>query len=341
MLDLFAKKTAPATNQAMQPIAMNQAGQMPKPVGKMADIIDSNERQFGQDVIEQSMTRPVVVDFWAPWCGPCKQLGPILEKLVKAEKGKIALVKINIDENQMIASQLRIQSIPMVYAFIGGQPVDGFAGALPESQLKGFFDKLLKTAAQMGVGGDAGDDIGAIIAQAQEFLNQGDAETALEIARELHENMPENHEITQLLLQCMTILQLFAEAKLKLETLPKESESWQAVISLKAAMAIYDKMQNQPMNASNEKLSLWQNNQDIQAGIDAALVIYNNGEIEQAMDLLCEIFAFERKEHAKSGKTEDCESLAKANIILFFESLGHAHPLTIKGRRKLSSIMFS
>jgi putative thioredoxin len=122
------------------------------PAGDADLVKDSDQRHFAKDVMEASRTRPVIVDFWAPWCGPCKTLGPIIEKAVKAAKGAVELVKINIDENQMLAQQMRIQSIPAVYAFFQGRPVDGFMGALPESQVKQFIDRLVQATGGAGAG---------------------------------------------------------------------------------------------------------------------------------------------------------------------------------------------
>jgi putative thioredoxin len=140
-----------------------------------ADVIkDSDTAGFPKDVMEASMAVPVLVDFWAPWCGPCKTLGPLLEKLVAAQKGKIKLVKINVDENQELAGQMRVQSIPSVFAFAQGRPVDGFAGALPESQLKQFIDKLLS---QFG-GGGGEDPIAGALEQAAQLLEAGDFQQA-------------------------------------------------------------------------------------------------------------------------------------------------------------------
>ena len=134
-----------------------------------ADIANGTDAGFMADVVEESRRRPVIVDFWAEWCGPCRQLGPTLEKAVTAAKGAVKLVKIDIDKNPRIAGQLRVQSIPAVYAFVGGQPVDGFLGALPESQVKAFIDRLMG-----GEGDDEGADIEALLALAAESLTLGD-----------------------------------------------------------------------------------------------------------------------------------------------------------------------
>ncbi len=344
MLDIFNKKP-PQNNPNMQHGPMTAQKPAQKPVG---NIIDSNERQFAVDVIQESMARPVIVDFWAPWCGPCKQLGPVLEKLVGAENGKVLLVKINVDENQMLAQQLRIQSIPMVYAFVGGQPVDGFAGALPESQLKQFIQKLLQVADKMGLtgpGGD-GDDLAGIIAQAQEFLTNGESETALEIASELYENDRENPDIIKLYISACNATQAFDTINDILANVPKnlakDAENWPETKAAKAAMQLHEKSKSANKNA-DANMVLWLRDKNIQAGVDAALSLSNQGNTDEAIDVLCDIFAFERMEHKKNATSASDElvSIAKQNILLIFESLGHAHASTIRGRKKLSSIMFS
>ncbi len=153
-----------------------------------AAIIDGSDATFREDVMEASLQTPVIVDFWAPWCGPCKQLGPALEKAVTKAAGKIKLVKINIDENPAIAGQLRVQSIPAVFGFVGGRPVDGFAGALPESQIKDFINRLIAAA-----GGEAGDDpIEQAMEQAEAAVEAGDFGTAAAIYGQVVEHDPEN-----------------------------------------------------------------------------------------------------------------------------------------------------
>src|SRR5688572_16489155 len=161
----------------------------PAPAAPQGLVKESNTKNFMADVIEASRQAPVIVDFWAPWCGPCKQLGPLLERLVKAAKGAVRLVKINVDENQQLAAQLRVQSIPMVYAFKGGRPVDAFVGALPESQLKAFIERLVRGA---GTAAAAPSPLDQAIEMAKEALKTNDAATAASLFARVLDEDPEN-----------------------------------------------------------------------------------------------------------------------------------------------------
>ena len=196
-----------------------------------ADVIkDGSLQTFAQDVIQASQTVPVLVDFWAPWCGPCKQLTPLLEKVVRAAKGKVKLVKIDIDQNPELAQQLRIQSVPTVYAFVGGQPVTGFAGAQPESQIKALVDRLI------GTGGDLEED--GLLEAAQDAAANGDTRTASRLFQQLLAEEPAQPEALGGLARCLIADRKFADAKQLLDGAPKEAASHVAVTGAKAALAL-------------------------------------------------------------------------------------------------------
>ena len=201
----------------------------PKPA---ADLIkDTSDRAFMADVIEASRTVPVIVDFWAPWCGPCKQLGPLLEKTVKAAKGAVKMVKINIDENPQVAGQLRIQSIPAVYAFFQGRPVDGFVGAQQESQIKQFVDRLAKLSG----GADDGGLQEALDAAAQ-ALEAGDAATASEIYSQILGVEPTNAAAYAGLVRCLVTAQDFARAREMLDGAPPELAKAPELAAVRSAL---------------------------------------------------------------------------------------------------------
>ena len=189
------------------------------PQAAPADLIkDSDQTKFAKDVIEASRTVPVIVDFWAPWCGPCKTLQPMIEKVVKEAKGAVKLVKIDIDKNQMLAQQLRIQSIPAVYAFFGGRPVDGFMGAVPESQVKAFVDKLIQAAG--GAAGGAGAEIAELLEHAKAAVAQNDMDTAAQIYSEILGVDPENVPALAGLARYHTMAGDFEQATALLDQVP-------------------------------------------------------------------------------------------------------------------------
>ena len=194
-------------------------------------IKDSDTKRFVHDVIEASRTVPVIVDFWAPWCGPCKQLGPALEKAVKLANGKVRLVKINVDENQQLAGQMRVQSIPAVFAFVNGQPVDGFMGALPDSQIKQFIDKL-------GGQGGLAEEIEAALAAASKALMQNDLHTASEIFLQIIQADPEHAVALAGLAKCQISAGALEEADATLSHVPATKASDPDVLSARAALEL-------------------------------------------------------------------------------------------------------
>ncbi|MFC5354782.1 tetratricopeptide repeat protein [Azospirillum himalayense] len=311
---------------ANKPVAAGAAA--PAAAGDL--IKDSSDRAFMADVIEASQSVPVIVDFWAPWCGPCKQLGPILEKTVLAAKGKVRLVKIDTDKDPMIASQLRVQSIPAVYAFFQGRPVDGFMGALPESQVKAFVEKLLKLAG--AAGGGEGDILEEALAQAKEALEAGDTQTASEIYGEILQADPENLNAVAYagLVRCLIVNDELARAKQMLDKVPEQIAKDKEIAAVRSALEVAEQAANAgPIPELMEKVA--HNQDDHEARFDLALALFAAGKREAAVDELLELV---RRDRAWNDEA------ARKQLVKFFEAFGPTDPLTVQSRRRLSSILF-
>jgi putative thioredoxin len=291
-----------------------------------ADIIkDGSLKTFAQDVIQASQQIPVLVDFWAPWCGPCKQLTPVLEKVVRAAKGRIRLVKINIDQNPELAQQLRIQSVPTVYAFLGGQPVTGFAGAQPESQIKALVDRLIG-----GAGG--GEMDGADLLQvAQEAAEHGDTHTAAQLFQQVLAEDPAQPVALGGLARCLIAERQFAEAKRLLDEAPKEVAGHVAVSGAKAALALAEEA-GELGDPTNLLSRVQADDDDHDARYRLATIMFLRGQAEAAMGHLVQI--------VKRDRTWK-DDLARKQLVKFFDALGPKHPATLKGRRMLSTVLFS
>lgn len=287
-------------------------------------IRDSNTQNFVRDVIDTSRQVPVIVDFWAPWCGPCKQLGPALEKVVRQANGKVRMVKINVDENQQLAQQMRIQSIPAVYAFVNGQPVDGFMGALPESQLKQFVDRL-------GGQGSMAEEIEAAIAEGRAAFDQQDYQTAAQIFAQVLQVDREHAGAIAGLARCQIAVGDLENAQATLALVPPAKSGDPEVLSARAAL---DMVLN-PVDVSEIgtlKAQIEKNPDDFQARLDFAVLLNGAGEREQATDQLIYIIRKMR------GWNEEA---ARKQLVKFFEAWGPKDEFTIAGRRKLSSVLFS
>jgi putative thioredoxin len=288
-------------------------------------IKNSTTATFMADVIEASREAAVVVDFWAPWCGPCKQLGPMIEKAVRDARGAVRLVKINIDENQELAAQMRIQSIPAVYAFKDGRPVDGFVGAIPESQIKQFVGRL--------AGDTAGPDpVAEAVALAKEAVAAGDHARAANIYTQVLEHDPANIDAIAGLARAAIARKDFAKAKQFLDRAPKEQAGHAEIAAARAALELAEAGSKAAGQIGALKARLEADPKDHQARYDLSAARFAAGEREQAIDDLLELI---RRDRAWN------EEAARKQLLKFFEAIGLADPLTVAARRRLSAILFS
>lgn len=285
-------------------------------------IKDSSLETFAADVIEASMRVPVIVDFWAPWCGPCKQLTPVLEKVVTAARGAVQLVKVNIDENPEIAQQLRIQSVPTVYAFKNGQPVDGFAGALPESQVKAFVDRLTDGGA---------DPLEAAFEQLAELVKAGDFANAAQGYAALLKEAPGEPRAIAGLAQCYLGVGDLTRAEETLALTPPEARNDPAITGVQATLALAKEAAEAGSPVELEAKVAADPN-DWQSRFDLALALVANGRREEAVDQLLVIVKRARNWN---------DDAARKKLLNLFEAFGPEDPLTLDGRRKLSAILFS
>ena len=287
--------------------------------------VDVTMDNFMAEVIEGSKTTPTIVQFWAPWCGPCKQLGPLLEKVVGASGGKVRMVRVNIDDNQQIAQQMRVQSVPTGYGFVDGQPVDGFAGAQPESSVKQFVEKLSSM-------GGAGADVASMLEAAEAALAAGDHGTAMMQFQEVMSGAPESVAALAGVVRCLSASGDNAGAREVIDQLNDEYREDPAMQSAIAAVELAEKASESAGELDAAKAAVEADPNDLAARQEYALALYAVGANAEAMAQLLESIRIER------GWNDDA---ARLQLLEFFATLSAANPDVIAARRKLSTLLFS
>jgi putative thioredoxin len=289
-------------------------------------IKETTTQTFMKDVIEESRRQPVLIDFWAEWCGPCRQLTPVLEKAVRAAKGKVKLVKMNIDQHPAIPGQMGIQSIPAVIAFVNGQPADGFMGAIPESQVNAFIEKLTR-----GVPAAGEPSIAEILKEADALLAEGDPAGAAQVYAEALSLDATNIAALAGLAKCYVTTGAVDQAKNTLAMVPESKRNDPAVKAVQAAIDLAEQAKSVgPIGELEQKVAA--NPLDHQARFDLATALNATGKRSDATTQLLEIVKRDRKWN---------DDAARKQLVQFFEAWGGADEATIEGRKRLSTILFS
>ena len=287
----------------------------------MSFVIDINQDQFVKEVVEKSKTIPVIVDFWAPWCGPCKQLTPILENLVNKKNGKVILAKINVDENQGIAGQLNIQSIPTVYCFVDGKPVDAFQGAQPESKIEIMIDKLIDLA--------PGNEVPKLLAEADNLFKDQKFEEAQTVYETLVGIDPGNPKVLSGLLRCLVQLKKYDDAKEMIESLDDETLKNEEIAKINKLISTLGAGENGDLEELKSVVNNEPNNKDKR--FELANNYLSANETELGFNELLIIFEQDSKWN---------EEAAKKKLLEYFDLLGFNDPNVLEARKKLSSLMF-
>jgi len=313
------------SNKANQPPKEN--GAAPSAATGQNMIFDVSTQDFEQRVMMASMQKPIIVDFWAPWCGPCKQLGPALEKVVSEQGGAVLMAKVNLDENQDLAAALRIQSIPTVYAFFQGQPVDGFQGAIPESHIREFVGKLVTLAKSAQP--DA-IDIPEALKSAAQALADEDLGTAQALYAQILQQDSANVEAYTGMVRTFIAAGQIEQAQAIIENAPEEIANKPAFAQARSALELAKSGPASPLDDLTRKLET--NPKDHETRIKLARGLFASGQKMAGVEELLEAIRIDREWN---------EQAARKELLKFFEALGHADPITVEGRRKLSSILFS